>query len=113
MTAARAWITMPLAPRETWRLIRNPSELHADHVLVWQVTVGKDDAPALSSEAPGAVIKLDGTFAALEADSATREQWRALAALFTRMSEPQRRRYLEIGAQMTNVPAEPAKEPLE
>jgi hypothetical protein len=52
MSAGRAYIAVPLPRTARWRLLTDPRQLPADFVIIGQLTVGRDDAPALAVQTP-------------------------------------------------------------
>jgi hypothetical protein len=61
MTAARAYIAIPLPPTADWRLLRTPTDLPDGYAIVGSIRVGRADLPALPAHAalPSAVLETE------------------------------------------------------
>jgi hypothetical protein len=86
---ARAFIAVPLPPPATWALLRDPSELPDGFTIVGSLEVGRAERPALDVQTPAERMR-GQLIGQLEADGIAVEQWRALFALYVRMSAEQR-----------------------
>ena len=87
---ARAWIAAPLPPTSSWTLLRDASELPDGYAIFGSIQIGRGAAPALDDVQTPAERMRSQLIGQLEADGIAVEQWRALFALFARMSAEQR-----------------------
>jgi len=100
MSAGRALIAVPLPPPSQWLLLRDLRDLPDGFGVVGQITVGRDDPPALPMQTPAKALAPPGT-------DADHDQVAELLKLYARMAPPQRRSLLTYARDLapSEVPA--------